>query len=118
MSGGQVSKLYTPVFTVDDADYDYLTGITTVTVTGTGPTGPYLFIEPGKRVKLGGLVFSCDQGQSVYPSGNNGYDFEVISTTDDRYVDAANLIKANRTEIIDKSLAFDCNISSRFLLSQ
>ena len=105
VSGGQVSKLYTPIFTVDDADYDYLTGITTVTVTGTGPGSAYLFIKPGKRIKLGGLVFSCDQGQSVYPSGNNGYDFEVIATTDDRYVDAANLIKANRTEIIDKSLA-------------
>jgi hypothetical protein len=40
----------------------------------------------------------------VYPSGKKGYIFEVIDTAPGRYLDSADLITANRTEIIDKSL--------------
>jgi hypothetical protein len=110
VSGGTVKRLYTPIFGVSTAFYDRTTGITTVTAVGLGTTtGPALYIEPGQKVKLENLVFVCDSGggpaTAYYPSGNLGYDFKVISTTDDRYVDAANLIEANRNEIVDKSLA-------------
>ena len=40
-----------------------------------------------------------------YPSGNYGYNFNIKTVAPGRYVDAANLIDANRTEIQDKSLA-------------
>jgi hypothetical protein len=40
----------------------------------------------------------------IYPSGKNGYIFEVIDTAPGRYIDAAELIISNRKEIIDKSL--------------
>jgi hypothetical protein len=39
-----------------------------------------------------------------YPSGQKGYIFEVIDTAPGRYLDAADLINANRKEILDKSL--------------
>ncbi len=110
VSGGTVKRLYTPIFGVSTAFYDRTTGITTVTAVGLGTTtGPALYIEPGQKVKLENLVFVCDSGggpaTAYYPSGNLGYDFKVISTADDRYVDAANLIDTNKNEIVDKSLA-------------
>jgi hypothetical protein len=40
-----------------------------------------------------------------YPSGTYGYNFDIKTVAPGRYVDAANLIDANRTEIQDKSLA-------------
>jgi hypothetical protein len=40
-----------------------------------------------------------------YPSGNYGYNFDIKTVAPGRYVDAGNLIDANRTEIQDKSLA-------------
>lgn len=40
----------------------------------------------------------------IYPSGKNGYIFEVIDTAPGRYIDAAELIISNRKEILDKSL--------------
>jgi hypothetical protein len=40
----------------------------------------------------------------IYPSGKNGYIFEVIDTAPGRYLDAATLIESNRKEILDKSL--------------
>ena len=40
-----------------------------------------------------------------YPSGNYGYNFNIQTVAPGRYIDAANLIDANRTEIQDKSLA-------------
>jgi hypothetical protein len=108
--GGQVSKLYTPIFGISTTSYDRTTGITTVTAVGLGTTtGAHLFIEPGKKIKLENLVWECNSGggpsTAYYPSGNLGYDFTVIATTDNRYIDASNLIQSNRTEIIDKSLA-------------
>jgi hypothetical protein len=106
--GGSVSRLYTPIFGISTASYDYLTGITTITAVGLD-TGPHFYIEPGKKVKLENLVFECNSGggpsTASYPSGNLGYDFTVIATTDNRYIDAANLIENNKIEIVDKSLA-------------
>ena len=40
-----------------------------------------------------------------YPSGTYGYNFDIKTVAPGRYVDASNLINANRTEIQDKSLA-------------
>jgi hypothetical protein len=110
IEGGTAAKLYTPIFGVSTAVYDNTTGITTITTVGIGTTtGAQMYIEPGKKVRLDNLVFECDSGggpsTAYFPSGANGYTFEVISTADDRYVDASNLIKLNRKEIIDKSLA-------------
>ena len=110
MDGGTVNKLNTPSFGVFDATYDKSTGIATITAVGLGTTsGTALYIEPGSSVKLKDLVFQCNSGgglsTALYPSGANGYKFTVISTVDGRYVDGANLIQANRLEIIDKSLA-------------
>ena len=110
ISGGKVSKLNTPTFGITTATYDNVTGITTI-ITKNSDTiyGPAMYIEPGNNVKLENLVFECNSGggpsTAIYPSGNNGYSFTVISTAEDRYVDAANLIALNRQEIIDKSLA-------------
>ena len=110
VQGGASTRLYTPVFGVSTASYSHTTGITTVTTVGLGTTtGAQMYIEPGQKVKLENLVFECDSGggpsTAYFPSGALGYSFEVISTNDDRYVDASNLIQANRIEIIDKSLA-------------
>jgi hypothetical protein len=110
IEGGTAAKLYTPIFGVSNAVYDNTTGITTITTVGIGSTvGAQMYIEPGKKVRLDNLVFECDSGggpsTAYFPSGANGYTFEVISTANDRYVDASNLIKLNRKEIIDKSLA-------------
>jgi hypothetical protein len=44
------------------------------------------------------------QNIQVYPSGNNSNIFEVIDTAPGRYLDGADLIEANRKEILDKSL--------------
>ncbi|MGA1048615.1 MAG: hypothetical protein ACO3UU_11435, partial [Minisyncoccia bacterium] len=88
---------------ISTAFYNNITGITTIT------TSPNFNVFSGDRIRLENLVFECDSGggpaTALYPSGNNGYSFNVISTTEDKYVDAANLISLNRQEIIDKSLA-------------
>jgi hypothetical protein len=110
VSGGNIFKLNTPTFGITTAVYDNITGITTIITKNSDTSyGPAMYIEPGQNVKLENLVFECDSGggpaTALYPSGNNGYSFNVISTTEDKYVDAANLISLNRQEIIDKSLA-------------
>ena len=110
VTGGTSTRLYTPTFGISTASYDHNTGITTISIVGLGTTtGPQLYLTPGQKVKLENLVFECNSGggpsTAYYPSGNYGYSFEVISTNEDRYVDASNLIEKNRTEIIDKSLA-------------
>jgi hypothetical protein len=68
---------------------DNLIGILTTSVgLGTTPSAT-VYIPPS-------LLF--------YPSGKKGYIFEVIDTAPGRYLDAADLIVANRKEILDKSL--------------
>jgi len=108
--GGTAARLYTPVFGISTASYDRTTGITTIVAIGIGTTSQSdLYIEPGKKVKIENLVWECNSGggpsTAYYPSGNLGYDFTVIATAENRYLDAANLIQKNRLEIIDKSLA-------------
>jgi hypothetical protein len=111
IGGGNVTRLYTPTFGVSTASYDRITGITTIRAVGIGSTTAIgFYAEPGQKVKLKDLVFQCNSGggpsTALYPSGNLGYDFTILSTAiDNRYEDAANLISGNRLEIIDKSLA-------------
>ena len=110
ITGGTAARVYTPKFGISTASYDASSGITTIITVGLGTnTDPGMYIEPGKKVRIENLVWECNSGggpsTAYYPSGNNGYDFVVIATSDNRYVDASNLIQANRIEIIDKSLA-------------
>ena len=90
----------TPVFNVTNADYNNITGVTQIYT-----DSPHQF-RRGMSVELEGLEFSCNSGPGIvtYPSGKNGYIFEVINTAPGRYLDAANLIDINRKEILDKSL--------------
>ena len=61
---------------VSTATYDETTGVTTVTAPGA-------VVKVGEFVKLRNLEFSCTSGAAtttLYPTGNNGYEFEVLST--------------------------------------
>lgn len=107
---GTVARIYTPTFGISTAIYDNVTGITTINISGLSTsTDPISLIKPGEKIKLENLVWECNSGSELstayFPSGANGYDFTVLSTVDDRYYDAANLIESNKVEIIDKSLA-------------
>jgi len=112
VGGGKVRRLYTPAVGISTASYDNLTGLTTVTFTasasGSSDNLPQ-YIEPGGKIKLKDLVFQCSSGgpisTALYPSGNLGYEFNVIRTSSNREFDASNLIAGNKLEIVDKSLA-------------
>jgi hypothetical protein len=93
--------LSVPELNIVDALYDNVTGVLTAYT-----DQPHQF-SVGMGVSLTGLEFSCPSGPGIvtYPSGNYGYIFETRTVAPGRYVDASNLIRANRTEIQDKSLA-------------
>ena len=93
--------LSVPELNIVDALYDNVTGVLTAYT-----DQPHRF-SVGMGVSLTGLEFSCPSGPGIvtYPSGNKGYVFEARTVAPGRYVDASNLIRANRTEIQDKSLA-------------
>jgi hypothetical protein len=58
---------------VSTASYDNVTGITTITAPGA-------LLKVGDFVKLHDLEFSCSSGAAtttLYPTGNNGYEFRV-----------------------------------------
>ena len=61
---------------ITTASYDNVTGITTI-------TAPEISLRGGDIVTLRNLLFSCSSGGSpstqLFPSGNNGYTFEVLS---------------------------------------
>jgi hypothetical protein len=60
---------------VSTASYDNLTGITTITAPGAK-------IKAGDFIRLHDLEFSCTSGAgttTLYPTGNLGYEFKVIS---------------------------------------
>lgn len=106
----QESEANTNVFTVDlstptlgvvTALYDNVSGIVTITT-----DQPHKF-NIGMGVSIVGLAFTCPSGPEtlIYPTGNYGYKFEVRTVAPGRYVDASNLIRLNKTEIQDKSLA-------------
>jgi len=65
-----------PTFNVTNAIYNNVTGI--VTITTDNEHG----FEVGMGVTIAGLNFSCPSGPGIvtYPSGNNGYVFDILST--------------------------------------
>ena len=91
--------LNTPTLGVQTASYDNITGILTVTTTSSHN------FNVGMGVTISGLEFSCPSGPGIvtYPSGNYGYIFQTVTVAPGIYVDAYNLIQANRQEIIDSS---------------
>jgi hypothetical protein len=96
-----VLDLSTPTLGITTASYDNTTGILTAfTLT------PHKF-SVGMGVSISGLGFTCafESVNRTYPSGQNGYVFEIKTVAPGRFVDASNLILANKTEIVDKSLA-------------
>lgn len=96
-----ILDLSTPEYNVVDASYDNVTGILDVTT-----SEPHKF-SVGMGVSIVGLGFTCpfEVGIRTYPSGKNGYVFQVRTVAPGRYLDAADSIDSNRQEIIDKSLA-------------
>jgi hypothetical protein len=65
---------------VDDAQYDNLSGITTI-------SAPGFIVKKGDLVEIRDLVFSCSSGGSPseqkFPSGKYGYDFNVTKVNPD-----------------------------------
>jgi hypothetical protein len=60
---------------IQTAQYNNVTGITTI-------TAPGISLRTGDIVTLRNLKFSCSSGAgttTIYPTGNNGYDFRVLS---------------------------------------
>jgi hypothetical protein len=96
-----VLDLSTPTLNITNASYDNTTGILTA-YTSTAHN-----FSVGMGVTIAGLGFTCpyEPGTRYYPSGQKGYIFEIKTVAPGRYVDAGNLITANKTEIVDKSLA-------------
>jgi len=96
-----VINLNTPTLNITDASYDNTTGILKA-YTST----PHNF-NVGMGITISGLGFTCpyEPGIRYYPSGQKGYVFDVKTVSPGRYIDASNLINANKTEIVDKSLA-------------
>jgi hypothetical protein len=96
-----VLDLNTPTLNITNASYDNTTGILKA-YTST----PHNF-SVGMGVSIAGLGFTCpyEPGIRYYPSGQKGYIFEIETVAPGRYLDASNLIVANKTEIVDKSLA-------------
>jgi hypothetical protein len=96
-----VLDLSVPTLNITNASYDNTTGILKAYT-----SVPHNF-SVGMGITLSGLGFTCsyEPGTRYYPNGKNGYIFEVKTVAPGRYVDAGNLIAANKTEIVDKSLA-------------
>ena len=96
-----VLNLNTPTLNITNASYANTTGILKAYT-----SVPHKF-SVGMGVTISGLGFTCsyEPGTRYYPSGQNGYIFEIKTVAPGRYVDAGNLIVANKTEIVDKSLA-------------
>ena len=60
---------------IQTAQYNNITGITTITASG-------ISLRTGDIVTLRNLKFSCASGAgttTIYPTGNNGYDFRVLN---------------------------------------
>jgi hypothetical protein len=93
--------LSTPTLGIVTATYDNVSGLLTAFT-----DAPHNF-NVGMGVTIRDLEFSCsfEDDNRLYPSGAYGYIFEVKTVAPGRYVDAANLIIGNKTEIQDKALA-------------
>jgi hypothetical protein len=80
---------------VTTATYNNLTGITTIRAKG-------LSIETGDLVRIRGLEFSCPSGSgttTIYPTGNNGFDFRVLDIVTDKPVAITTAVYDNITGI-------------------
>jgi len=103
-----LQRYYTPEVSINSATYDNITGLTTIGFTpsaaGSSDNDP-AYIDNDGKIRLENLTFSCNLGNSVYPSGKFGFDFPVEKVGGDRYQDSANLIAGNKLEITDKALA-------------
>jgi hypothetical protein len=82
---------------VDDAIYDNITGITTITAPGS-------YIRTGDLVELRNLVFSCSSGGApstqIFPSGKSGgFVFKVLDIVTDRPVGITSALYNNVTGI-------------------
>lgn len=110
-------------FDVDDAVYDHVTGIATITAGGAA-------IKKGDLVSIRDLLFSCTSGgpvsTQIFPSGKSGgYEFRVIDVILDRSYDVTDASYTNTTGIVTitvpnltvvegdivevKNLEFSCN---------
>ena len=69
-----VVDISTPTYNISTATYTNTTGIVTIT-TSTNHN-----FAVGMGVTISGLQFTCTGGISTYPTGNNGYIFNVINT--------------------------------------
>jgi hypothetical protein len=96
-----VVNLNTPTLGITNASYNNTTGILKA-YTSTAHN-----FTVGMGISIAGLGFTCpyEPGTRLYPSGQKGYVFDVKTVAPGRYIDASNLIDANKTEIVDKSLA-------------
>ncbi len=105
-----VLDLRTPTLGVTTALYDHTTGVLRVTT-----NQPHNF-NIGMGVSIKGLQFSCpfEPGLRTYPSGKYGYIFNAQTVAPGRWVDAYNLIQANRTYIINTAYDYISEIYPYF----
>jgi len=86
VEGGTVARLYTPTIGITTAEYDNISGVTTITASG-------LFVLPGDTIRLDNLVFECDSGNGIstglFPSADGitldpdyPREFQVIDVLD------------------------------------
>jgi hypothetical protein len=90
VGGGVVVDRSVPV---TDAIYDNNTGITTITAIGAS-------IETNDLITLRGLEFSCPSGSgttTIYPTGNEGFDFRVLDIIVDKPFGITSAIYDNNT---------------------
>jgi hypothetical protein len=111
-------NLSTPTYNVSNALYDNTTGVTTIT------TSINHNFQVGMGVTIAGLGFSClgnpGAGIAIYPSGNNGYVFEVksvpspnqfevnvgVSTTPNQVYDSGGTAKINVVRPFDGQVVY------------
>lgn len=106
-----VLDLRTPTLGITTALYDNTTGVLRVTT-----DRPHNF-NIGMGVSIMGLQFSCpfEPGLRTYPSGKYGYIFNTETVAPGRWVDAYNLIQANRAYIINDAYDYISQIYPYFV---
>lgn len=80
---------------VTTSTYDHTTGIATIMAEG-------LSIETGDLVSIRGLEFSCESGAgttTIYPTGNQGYNFRVLDIVVDKPIAVTTAVYDNVTGI-------------------
>ena len=103
VSGGRITNdAKTIDVAVTGSTYDNVTGVLTVTYTGTVPT-------TGQEVYLQDLLFSCNGGNKTYP--NNGYSFRFATgftvTTRSPYIKNITVITSGSTTTAEDPRGFN-----------